>query len=87
MFTLDDGTLLHPPKLVCGYNPPALTPELSRMISKDAVVPAVVILMGKVISYGVLTPTVSIWNAVTLPDCTPFTKNLNNKIATPEEEP
>ena len=59
MFTSVDGVLLHPPKLVCGYRPPAFVPELSRMISNDAVVPAVVMLMGKVISYGELKLGVS----------------------------
>ncbi len=68
MFTSADGVLLHPPKLVCGYRPPAFVPELSRMISNDAVVPAVVILMGKVISYGELKLGVSKWNAFTAPD-------------------
>ena len=87
MFTSAEGTLLHPPKLVCGYRPPALVPELSRMISNDAVVPAVVMLIGKVISYGVLKLGVSKWNALTLPACVPFTKNLNNKIAVPPDEP
>ena len=59
MFTSAEGTLLHPLVLVWGYNPPALVPEASLIISNVATVPAVVIVMGNVISYGVLTPVVS----------------------------